>query len=243
MSATASVPPASVEAAQRAAARSRDIQETSGEKRLRMSYEEFLDWSDEDTHAEWIDGEVIVFMPPTTHHQNVVSFLLTLLRLFTSFLGRGVVLTAPYEMKLWDERPSREPDILFVAKEHAERIDENRLKGPADLVVEVISSSSVTRDRSDKFYEYEEAGVREYWLVDPRPGKQRADFWVLDEDGRYRPVPFDGEGVFRSQVLPGFWLRESWLIEDDTDAFTAFAQIVGLPQQVLDDLRARWQEG
>lgn len=218
------------------------IDSPSTEQHLRMTYEEFLDWGDEDTHAEWVNGEVIVFMPPPTHHQNAVSFLLTLLRLFTSFLKRGMVLTAPYEMKLREDRPSREPDILFVAQENLARLQEERLTGPADLIVEVISASSVARDRADKFYEYEDAGVREYWLIDPRPDKQRADFWALDENGRYRPVPFDEDGIFRSEVLPGFWLRESWLLAKNPDAFTAFAEIVGLPQGVLDELQANWQD-
>ena len=53
------------------------------------------------------------------------------------------------------------------------------LDGPADLVIEVISDDSVTRDRVEKFDEYLEAGVREYWVIDPRPGQQRALFYVL----------------------------------------------------------------
>ena len=47
---------------------------TTDEHRLRMGYEEYLDWSDEDTHAEWVDGEVIVFMPVTLAHQLLVGF-------------------------------------------------------------------------------------------------------------------------------------------------------------------------
>lgn len=57
---------------------------------------------------------------------------------------------------------------------------------------------------------------------------------------RTRPVPFDAEDIFRSAVLPGFWLRKSWLLKQETDAFTAFTEIIG--QQVPDDLRAKWKQ-
>ncbi len=207
-------------------------------RRLRMSYEEFLAWADEDVHAEWVAGEVVVQMPPKEWHQNVVTFLATLLRLYAEFFGLGRVLAAPFEMKLGGpEGPAREPDILFVARARLDRLTADRLEGPADLVVEVVSDDSVARDRADKFYEYQEAGVREYWVIDPRPGKERADFWVLGEDGRYRPVPVPPGGAYRSTALPGFWLRPDWLrAEALPDPLHAFAEIVGFPPEVREAL-------
>jgi len=208
------------------------------EQRLRMSYEEFLAWADEDVHAEWIDGEVIVHLPPKTRHQAVVNFLETLLTTFVRFFRLGVVLPAPFEIKLWPGGPAREPDILFVAQENLERLTEERLVGPADLIVEVISDGNVARDRSDKFYEYQEAGVREYWIIDPRPGKERADFWVLDEQGRYRPVPVGDDGIYRSSVIAGFWLRTGWLwAEEKPDLLLTVAEIADVPPSVIDVLR------
>lgn len=207
------------------------------EKRLRMSYEEFQAWSDEeDIHAEWVDGEVIVFMPKP-RHQDLVTFLVTLLRLFVQFQRLGQVLTAPIEMKATPTSNAREPDIIFIAQENLARITEDRVEGPADLVVEVISASSVGRDRSDKFYEYQEIGIREYWLFDPRPGKERADFWVLDANRKYQPVPIDAEGVYRSTIIPGFWLRVDWLWQmEKPDPQLTFASIIG-PERIIDALR------
>jgi Uma2 family endonuclease len=95
-------------------------------------------------------------------------------------------------------------------------------------LVEVISPESVARDRSDKFDEYQEAGVREYWVCDPRAPRQRADFWVLDESGLYRPAPPDEDGIYRSTVIPNFWLNVNWLWQEELpDPLSAFAQIVG----------------
>ena len=104
--------------------------------------------------------------------------------------------------------PGREPDLVFVTGEHGERILPDRLEGPADLVVEVGSRTSRRRDRVDKFREYEAAGVREYWLIE-REG-MRAEFFGWNADGRYEALPVE-DGVFRSRVLPGFWLRIEWL--------------------------------
>ncbi len=184
------------------------------EQHLTMSYEEFLDWASEDIHAEWVHGEVTIFMPPKTVHQRIVFWLSTLLALYARHFDLGEVVMAPFEMRLWPGRSSREPDILFVARAHQDRLTPQRLEGPADLVVELISDSSVLRDRDDKFSEYQEAGVQEYWIIDPRPGTQQADFYHLAPDGTYQAVLPDARGHYAPAVLPGFWLDPRWLWQE-----------------------------
>ena len=212
--------------------------------RLRMSYKEFLAWADEDVHAEWVDGEVIVFMPPKTRHQLIVGFLFGLLKLFVRFFQRGEVLTAPFEMKLSPSGPARESDILFVAQEHLERLTEERLEGPADLVVEVVSEDSVRRDGVQKFAEYQATGVREYWLIDSRPGEAGADFYVLDEHGKFQPVQIGEDGIYHSTVLPGFWLKVEWLTAEELpDPFRTFAEIARFPAQMMETLQKMAGQG
>ena len=80
-------------------------------------------------------------------------------------------------MKIGPDLPGREPDILFIAREHLDRFRDTYLDGPADLVVEIISRDSRARDRGDKFYEYEQGGVREYWLLDYL--RRQAEFYQL----------------------------------------------------------------
>jgi Uma2 family endonuclease len=141
-------------------------------------------------------------------------------------------------MRATPDGPAREPDLIFVAREHLDRLSQERLSGPADLVVEVISDDSVARDRADKFYEYQEAGVREYWILDSRPGRERTDFYVLDDRGRYRPVPPASDGRYHSTVLPGFWLQVDWVTSVEPPAvLTALAQIVG-PQKLVEAIEA-----
>ncbi|MBV7336905.1 Uma2 family endonuclease [Chloroflexi bacterium TSY] len=213
------------------------LRETVGhyEVRIPMSYEEFLLELDESVHAEWVQGEAVLFMPPGTNHQSTVEFIARLLGNFIEYLKLGKLLSAPYEMKVTPESNAREPDILFVVTEHLDRIEEQRLAGPADLVIEVVSPESVRRDHEDKFEEYEAAGIREYWIIDPRSGHQHAEFWVLDEDGVYQSVPVQ-DGIYHSTVLAGFWLRVDW-IWNRKSALSAFAEIAGLPQSVAELLQ------
>src|SRR3990172_8203422 len=184
-------------------------------ERLKMTYEEFLAWADEDVHAEWVNGEVIIHMTAKDRHQDIVRFLIVLFDLFDQFFRVGKFRSAPFQMKLSPEGSGREPDILFVAREHESRLTEEGVAGPADLVVEIVSDDSVVRDRVEKFEEYEQHGVPEYWIIDPRPKRQRAEFYQLDERGQYRPVPVEADGRYHSRALPGFWLQVDWLLADE----------------------------
>lgn len=175
----------------------------------KMTFEEFLAWCDEDTWAEWVDGEVIMVSPATEQHQDIGGFLETILRIFVEVHGLGRVLRAPFVMRLPEVPRGREPDLLFVRRERVHLIHETYLDGAADLVVEIVSAESIGRDRGDKFVEYERAGVPEYWLIDPE--RQRAEFYELASDGRYRLAAMGAEEIYSSKVIPGFWLRVDWL--------------------------------
>jgi Uma2 family endonuclease len=183
--------------------------------REQMTYEEFLTLTDEDTYAEWVQGEAAFYKPRDTRHQNLLGFWLTVLSNYVSLFRLGNVLFIPFEMKLVAQNSSRQPDLLLVANEHIHRITCKRLEGPADLVIEIISDDSVARDRDEKFYEYQAAGIPEYWILDPRPGRQRADFYVLSPKGQYRAVPLNEDDVYYSTVIPGFWLDVNWLWQEE----------------------------
>jgi Uma2 family endonuclease len=121
----------------------------------RLSYEDFLAWADEDTLAEWVNGEIIMTSPASRIHQELAGFLDKILGVFAEQKNLGVVLCAPFQMKL---EHGREPDLLFVAAAHLDRLQEAYLDGPADLVVEIVSPESAGRDRGEKFIEYEAVG-------------------------------------------------------------------------------------
>jgi hypothetical protein len=113
----------------------------------KLTYEEFLTWCDEDTWAEWVDGEVVVLSPASVRHQQLVDFLVQTLGVYVQAKGLGLLLSAPFQMKTGPDLPGREPDLLFVARENLGRLKDRYLEGPADLVVEVVSPESRLRDR------------------------------------------------------------------------------------------------
>lgn len=178
----------------------------------KLSYEEFLAWADEDTLAEWVDGQVFIYSPASLKHQDLLAFLYECLAQHVRENNLGKVILPPFQMKL-ETRPSgREPDLLFVRREHLGRLKETYLEGPADLVVEIVSPESAARDRGEKFYEYEAAGVEEYWLLDPE--REQAEFYQLSGEGFYQGARPDEEGVYHSKAVPCFWLKvdELWQI-------------------------------
>jgi len=210
---------------------------------LRMTYDEWRAWASETQKSEWVDGEVIIYIPPKKRHQRLVEFLGMLLRLFTQFFELGEIIPGPYEMRARPDGPAREPDILFVAREHSDRATEERVVGPADLVVEIISPDSVHRDRVDKFEEYEAASIREYWILDNRPRRRRAEFYQLDQQGQYQPTLPDEKGLYRSAVLSGFWLKVDWLWEEEfPDPQLTFAEIAGFTPETVRALEALKQK-
>jgi Uma2 family endonuclease len=175
----------------------------------KISYEQFLEWLDEDTWAEWVDGEVQLMSPVSSEHQEVGSFLIALLKLYVTYRQLGVVRYEPFQMKTGADLPGRSPDILFVSNARRHLLRRTYLDGAADLVVEIVSAESEQRDRVQKFSEYERGGVREYWLIDPE--RRQAEFYVLGEEGKYALQMKGEQGVYHSTVLEGFWLRVEWL--------------------------------
>ena len=182
--------------------------------KIRMSYEDYERWVDDKTHSEWVDGEVTVFMPTIPRHARIVRFLTVLLGYFIDLRQAGDVFAAPFEMKLRAGRSYREPDLLVVLTQNLGRIDNRRLNGPADIAIEILSEDEPNRDLVDKFEEYEQAGIPEYWIVKGREGRSGVQLFALGLDGRYARVEPDAAGRLRSHVLDGFWLDPAWLAAD-----------------------------
>ncbi|MCC7365691.1 MAG: Uma2 family endonuclease [Dehalococcoidia bacterium] len=173
----------------------------------RVTYEEFL-CGDFPAHSEWVDGEVVPMVGVSGLHNEMGAFLIELLRGFLQATNIGRLRYEPFQMKPAPDQPGRSPDLMVILNEHLHRLHDLYLEGAADVVVEIVSPGTEAVDRGTKFYEYEAGGVPEYWLIDPH--RETAEFFVRDDAGHYRPTTLEGT-VFRSTVLPGFWLRTEWL--------------------------------
>ncbi len=182
--------------------------EDAKDKEEYMSYEDFLDFCDEDTLAEWVNGKIERYSPASYGHQDLARWLISLLSIYLEIKKLGVICPAPFQMKTGRDLPGREPDIIFLKNENLGMLKETYLDGPADLAIEIVSEESLLRDRGEKFAEYEIGGVKEYWILDP--GLKRADFFILKE-GRYERCVEDELGVYRSEVIQGFWIKVAWL--------------------------------
>jgi len=114
---------------------------------------------------ELSDGIIEVLPVPTQEHQEVIRFLLFALFDFLRPRG-GNVLFAPLRLRLRGGK-FREPDLLAVLDMRDPRA-QNRYWTGADLVMEVVSPDAPERDLVEKRREYADAGIPEYWIVDPR---------------------------------------------------------------------------
>ena len=175
----------------------------------RMTYEEYLCAPDIPEHTEWVNGEVVEMMSVSKAHAYLTTYLTRLLGDYAEHLNLGDVLTEPFQLRLERAASGRAPDVIFVRAEHLDRVGDKFVDGPADLVVEVLSPGTERVDRGDKFYEYQAAGVPEYWILDPV--REVADFYVLDDAGVYRSANVPPDGQFESTVLTGFRLQIKWL--------------------------------
>lgn len=188
--------------------------ETQIPQRQKMSYADYLQIAGDAQIMEWVNEEVISYMPPGYKHQEIAGFLFNLLSQFLQIFNLGVMVQAPFEVKLWPDGPAREPDLFFVSQQNLPKLTPERFAGGPDLIIEIISPGSVSEDRVRKFTQYEQAGVPEYWLIDPRPHQQQADFYVLGEDKLYHAAPLSEGGRYHSAALPHFWLDIAWLWQE-----------------------------
>ena len=152
------------------------------------------------TLVELADRTLEVLPTPTELHQMIVLFLYESLVGFVRNQKLGTVLVAPLRIRLWEGR-FREPDVVFMKSEHASRRHSQFWEG-ADLVMEVVSPDDPDRDTVAKRGEYAQAGIPEYWIVDPQ-GAEITDL-VLDGDEYSEAGRFVLGQSATSVLLPGF---------------------------------------
>jgi Uma2 family endonuclease len=174
----------------------------------RLTSADFLRYAPETEKAELIDGVMIVAPPPLDEHEKLQIFLLRLLGKYAELFDLGEVRGSRTTVVLADDQ-IYEPDLLFVARERLSLIEKRAVFGPPDLVVEILSASTAAYDRGAKYYVYEQAGVREVWLIDPY-GPAGTEFYQC-QINRLQPVMPDANNLIHSIALPGLKLNTTWL--------------------------------
>lgn len=142
----------------------------------------------ENQRAELIDGRLYMMAPPNRMHQKLVMELSATLRNHIRSQGGSCeVYPAPFAVFLnADEETYIEPDISVICDN--EKLSDRGCEGAPDFIIEVVSPSSRKMDYSTKNALYSDAGVREYWIVDP--AKERTTIYRYEEDAAPMIVSF-----------------------------------------------------
>jgi Uma2 family endonuclease len=176
------------------------------------------------TFHEWVRGVVIQMSPASRVHDALTIYLRQWLNIYFELNPIGQALNAPFVMSVEAIGSGREPDVQVILNSNPGQLTDTRMIGPADICIEVVSPESVARDYGDKFLEYEKAGVREYWIVDPL--RQRCDFNRLDESGVYVVVPLDETESYRTPLLPQMALHVPTLWLEELPGVLATTQVI-----------------
>jgi Uma2 family endonuclease len=169
-------------------------------KSIRFKARDIWDTPDDGKRYEVIDGQLYVSPPPVTEHQGALGALAFFVTAYVRERQFGRVYFAPIGVVLDDEN-GLQPDLVYIARERLRIISRRGIEGAPDLVVEVLSPSTRSRDRGIKQRRYVAAGVPHYWMVDPRSRVLEA---LRLREGRYERVGIYGPGsMFRPALFPG----------------------------------------
>jgi Uma2 family endonuclease len=163
------------------------------------TYQDYLSLPESMLRTEILDGVLIQEPAPIIKHQQVLARLfLPLSSYFSDKDPKGIVFVSPVDVTLSDTVVVQ-PDLLYVPSRHREIITKTRVNGPPDLAVEIISPSSIRRDRVVKLDIYQRFAIPHYWLVDALA--ETFEIYALSAEGIYRHRGEGNNGIFS---IPGF---------------------------------------
>lgn len=181
-------------------------------EKSRYSLADCLTW-DENELIEIIDGEAFMMATPSRIHQKISG---ELFRQLANYLEgkKCEAYAAPFGVRLFEQDGDRpedvdtvvEPDISVVCDRS--KLDKHGCKGAPDLIVEILSPSSLRHDRLVKLNLYQRAGVREYWIVDPE--NRSVMVFLPDRNGSFRLHEDYGRAdVAKASTLDGCFIELS----------------------------------
>jgi Uma2 family endonuclease len=154
--------------------------------------------------SQILNGVTVMAPSPFGFHQNIISNLVLLIGNHAKLHKSGKILTSPLDVIFEEGYNVLQPDLIYIKKENLSIFDSNgHIHGVPDLLIEIISASSVSRDTVEKFKIFEKYGVSEYWIVFPE--QKVIEVFVL-KDGKYSLLcsTENSEGIVTSIVLQNF---------------------------------------
>jgi len=154
---------------------------TEPQSKTHLGYAEYVCFPDDGKRHEIIEGEHYMNPAPSTNHQTVSRRIQFSLYSQIELKGLGQVFDAPVDLQL-NEHNIVQPDIVLVLEAKRQIITPTKIKGIPDLIIEILSPTSIDNDCVLKRQMYETAGVPEYWIVDPFEHEVQQ---LVLEEGKY----------------------------------------------------------
>ncbi|MFH0802289.1 MAG: Uma2 family endonuclease [bacterium] len=175
-------------------------------KEEKYSYRDYLSWPDEE-RWELIEGVPYGMTPaPSRFHQEILG---EIFRQFSNYLvaKKCRIYMAPFDVRLPESNEADEevetvvqPDLVVVCD--PSKLDKKGVRGAPDLIIEITSPATARKDQREKFFLYEKAGVKEYWIVNA--GDRIITVFKLDEHGKYgRPEIYSDEESIEVGLFSG----------------------------------------
>ena len=180
----------------------------------RYTYADYLTWLDNE-RRELLDGFIRLMSPaPSLAHAQVsIKLAVGFMNFIDKNSGKCQVFCAPFDVRL-PKNPDEvandkiftvvQPDICIICDES--KIDKRGCLGAPDMIVEILSGSSLKYDLNNKFNLYEEAGVKEYWVVTPE--EPNVIVFLLQKNGKYdNGTVYEDDMDVPVQTLPGLIIK------------------------------------
>lgn len=174
---------------------------------LHYTYADYLQWKFEE-HVELIRGKIFKMSPaPAPRHQQISVALASELYHFLK-KKKCKIFTAPFDVRLPVRNKTKDneittvvqPDICIICDEN--KIDNRGCLGAPDLVIEILSPGNTEKEVKLKFELYEEAGVKEYWVV--YPSEENVAVFILKKDGKFKGAKiYAGSDSIKSITVEG----------------------------------------
>ena len=164
----------------------------------------------ENVRAEVFDGQIYYMASPSQIHQTILTELLVSIRNYLRKKGGDCQVfpaieldfPAPFDVKLSD-RPLNivQPDLMVVCDK--DKLDGKRCNGAPDFIIEIVSPGNPSDDYIRKLYHYQNAGVREYWIVDPRT--EKVIVYHLEQPD-FQMASYTFQDKIQANIWEDFWI-------------------------------------
>jgi Uma2 family endonuclease len=155
-------------------------------KKILFTYQDLEFFEPDNYRHEISEGEHFMTPSPSTYHQKIVGNLYRKLSDYVEKNKLGEIYVSPVDV-IFHEIDVFVPDLVFVSNENLSIVSENNIQGAPDLIIEVMSPSSVARDREGKYKRYAYYGVKEYWIVDLQ--RKLVEVYDLEQDKLINVIP------------------------------------------------------